>query len=630
MKTLLLSVMMTALLTMGASSAFAATVYVSQNGGTFKDGGACKGQATIPVGTFDASTPSPGDVIWLCGTLARTVHVGASGVEGNVITLNFDIGAAISLPVCSDPTYGGTCLDLGSNSYITVNGGTACGPGTTCSSNDSGTGVIEATANGTGLANSTGNTTGINTGGSFITIENLIVRNIYQHTSSSDTSCCGGGSAPALFAVGSSNVMHDCTMHDMGTGWRQDGTGNDISFYNNSLYNYNWGFQSGTYGTIIISNYLIHDNHFGSSLNEDDAEDHNHHDDIFIFGDTEDNGATNGLWIYNNLFDGDPGVDITGRIFLSGSHPYNCAIYNNVFVDAVHGVANADIEVTGGTANGTTLEDTACAVYNNTVVGASITNKQNTVAVQLQGLMTFENNAITNAAALLCAQNGSGGGKPATVVRLDYNAYGLGANGTDGSGDNWQGPAGNFNTLAKWQTYAGEAHSTWTPTGGVPGLGLSATGVPLAGSPVIAAGANLSSLCMGNLAALCLDTTAGHTRAPGQRPPTGPWSVGAFEYGSSPPVENGDAGLSGDAGEAADGGVGVPPGEDGGTMPSKNDASAGNPAGNEDTAAPEGSTGCGCRASQGHGMVSAIGSLGFVLVIAARRRGSRDQEKARA
>jgi MYXO-CTERM domain-containing protein len=593
-----------------ATPASASTFYVSQEGGKFSGGKACDGQSTIAVATFDSMALSPGDVVWLCGTLMKTVHIGGSGHASSVITVNFDTGASISLPVCNDETFGPTCLALDANSYITIDGGEPCGPGTSCSSSDSGTGIIEATENGTGLAYSVTNTSGINASGSNIAISNLVVRNLYRHTSTSDTGCCGNGDVPSFYSIGSNNTMHDCTLHDMGTAWRQDGTGDNISFFNNELENYNWGFQSGTYGTIIISNYLIHDNHFGSSLAEDDVADHNHHDDIFIFGDTNDNGATNGLWIYNNLFDGNPGVDMTGRIYLSGSHPYNCAIYNNVFVDSVNGVANADIEVTGGTANSTTKESTDCGIYNNTVIGASITNKQNTNAVQTQGVITFENNALTNAAALINLQDGSGGGGPPTIQLMDYNAYGLGANGTGGSGDNWQEPAKQFNTLAGWQTYAGEAHSTWTPTGAVPGLGLSATGVPRSGSPLIAAGANLSSLCTGNLAALCSDTTAGHTRAASPRPKTGPWTVGAYEYGDPPLLPDSGAGPepSGmDGGNTdRDGGVSREGGaREAGTSPSPNVMNSGT-SGDDTTTS---NSGCSCHASD-----APSASAGWVVV----------------
>src|SRR5581483_9018250 len=53
--------------------------------------------------------------------------------------------------------------------------------------------------------------------------------------------------------------------------------------------------------------------------------------------------------------------------------------------------------------------------------------------------------------------------------------------------------------------------------------GLNSAGVPQAGSAAIGAGANLTSLCTGNLVPLCSDI------AGNPRPSTGAWDAGAYE-----------------------------------------------------------------------------------------------------
>jgi hypothetical protein len=71
---------------------------------------------------------------------------------------------------------------------------------------------------------------------------------------------------------------------------------------------------------------------------------------------------------------------------------------------------------------------------------------------------------------------------------------------------------------------AGDANSSAQSTIGV----STTTGIPNAGSPVIAAGTNLYSLCNGQanpgLGALCLDAVGV------ARPSSGAWDVGAYVF----------------------------------------------------------------------------------------------------
>ena len=66
---------------------------------------------------------------------------------------------------------------------------------------------------------------------------------------------------------------------------------------------------------------------------------------------------------------------------------------------------------------------------------------------------------------------------------------------------------------------------------------LNSDGSPQAGSPVIGAGVNLTTLAVNELSSLQNDTTKGDTRSPLVRPTSGKWDIGAYQYGGgNPPV----------------------------------------------------------------------------------------------
>ena len=87
----------------------------------------------------------PGTTVHLCGTITSQLAAQGSGALASPITILFEANAKISVPVCSS-AYG--CLNLGSNSYITVDGG-ANGI-VESSSNGTGNGVVTAVGAGTG------------------------------------------------------------------------------------------------------------------------------------------------------------------------------------------------------------------------------------------------------------------------------------------------------------------------------------------------------------------------------------------------------------------------------------------------------------------------------------------------
>jgi len=506
-----------------ATGARAATTYVSQSGGTVTCNAGS--HSSVSVATFNTSTPAAGDHVYICGTLTTFLGVYGSGTSGNVITVTWDTGASISLPTCNGS--GAKCVDLSNNSYIVLDGGTPCGPGTVCAASDSGTGIIEATASGSPpLANQPGPSEGIYSTGSHVEIKNLIIRNVYQHTSFMDNTG-GAGDYSGAYIEGSGDSMHDCTVHDVSAAYEIPGGTNlsDISFYNNNLWNINWGFSSATGGSgSTQTSYSIHDNHFGTTANWDDSNDTYHHDQLFLYDSVAGEGSFNGVLIYNNLFDGAQGMYSTGMIYFGGGQQQNTYVYNNVFNNSGQstGMGNALLELTGN--DGTTTQ--TVWVYNNTILGAGPTIDTQDCVV-LQGTFVFESNVVSGCATLEELQNGTGGAP--TITGLDYNQYAF------GTGSNiWKygNTSTDCSTLTCWQSAtSAEAHSAYYSSQS--SLDISSTGVPLAGSPLINAGPNFTSTCS-TATGLCSDTSYGGQIIPTARPSTGSWTIGAYNLDAGP------------------------------------------------------------------------------------------------
>jgi hypothetical protein len=530
-----------------ASAARASTTYVSQNGGAFNGGSACNGKSTVSVATSNSASHSAGDTIYLCGVITSAVSFSkGSGTSGNPITIIFDAGARISLPYCNS-----TCFSLG-GSYMVVDGGVPCGPGSACANTEASSptgypegiaGIIEATQAGSNLANKPNGSKGLVVGGgSNNVIRNLIVRNIYQHTSYDDNTG-GSNSFTAIEAPAPYFTVHDVTMHDVSAGINVNTSGPTASnenFYNNNFWNINWGISNGGYSTLVNTNWAVHDNHFGSTANWDDSNNTYHHDRMFLYADTNDQGSWNGVYIYNNLFDGNSGLNSTAMLYFGGGSQQNTYIFNNVFDNTASATGIDDGLLTLGAMGPATL-----FLYNNTVIGAGLqidSGRQGCIV--MEGHITFVNNVVTGCDQLLYLQNGLKGSGGPYVVYMDYNTYGVANPNKVFTHD---GSPQYFTTLSAWREFTGqESHSTLN----LSGVSLGALGIPLTSSPAVNAGLNMTTTSPGGgsvsngcdsglLSALCTDTTLGSTRTPSQRPATGAWTTGAFVIGGaagSPPA----------------------------------------------------------------------------------------------
>jgi hypothetical protein len=518
----------------------AAQVFIAQSAAGSADGSSCAN--ALPVSWFDtpanwgtgAGQIGPGTTVGLCGTISTPLVAYGSGTSSEPITIAWQPGATLSSPDWG----GGAAIATNNNNYLVFNG--------------EGVGSIQATALGSGLADQgehaqafwAENCTGC-------TFENLLIENLYQHTSNTDTSVDQTMDNAIRFS-GSDITIADNTIHDVGwalyASWN-DGDSN-ISIYGNNIYNVDHGFvsSSGFPGGSIGPIYF-YDNHIHDYANWDTTTDAYHHDGIHCY--TSDGGAGpshyDGFYIYDNRFDGAVGQDATSQIFMEGgnwSGATPCAdatskiyIFNNVITSSDQPTDNAYLTI--GSSSGD--------VFNNTVMGA--TNAQmiggcaSYNAEQSGQMIAFENNLLSDCDDLM-----SQAGPPNGVFASgspNYNVYADGGEnafvcGTT-SGTNYFYA---FSQFSSWQNcLANDTGGTATGADqnsiAVASADLNSDGSPQSGSPAIGAGANLTSLCQGQpnpgLGALCETYTgppagggAGSTTPGSPRPATGSWNAGAF------------------------------------------------------------------------------------------------------
>lgn len=525
------------LVTLATAFSNASDIYIAQNATGGNTGADCADAHA--ASWFNSSSNwgnggiGPGTTAHLCGTISTELTAQGSGMATAPITILFEAGAKISLPTCDNNN---GCLNISRLSWIIVDGGTPCGPGTSCDQSDSGTGIIENTANGTNLANHV-DAVGIMMNGpscSNCEIRNLILRNFYVYVPNSHDPH-NFGVTGAFFAGGVSGSaflkIHDLVCHDVRACFSYNPVANDsgTQVYNFDFYNADGINVENNSGSTPIASLSIHDGHFHDIANWDDAGCPYHHDGIHSWALT--GGTSSNEQVYNNLFDGNFGTCPTGAIFFEGSHS-NASLYNNIFLTTYTQENNGIFNVNG----------TGYQVYDNTIVGANrsgdlcfnIGNPGGTASI------TFENNIVTGCNTLILTQN-----NPATKA-WDYNVYG----GCAPTGCNSDTPfvanGGSFDSYPTWQSSCScDTHSAYGSSTSF--AGLSSAGQPQSGSPAINWGANLTTV---GITALESDTSDGDTISPVARPAgvctvqgqsASCWTIGAFNYGSgssapSPPT----------------------------------------------------------------------------------------------
>jgi hypothetical protein len=508
--------------------ASATTVYIAQTAVGSANGSSCTNAYAVTF--FNTSSNwglggsqiGPGTTVNLCGTLTTELTAHGSGSSGSPITISFQSTAAISLPAC-DNTNG--CLNIDGLSYIIVDGGTPCGPGTACNFNLSGTGVIQNTQNGSALMyqQSVFGITAASSGCSNCEVKNLLIYNLYQHTSSTDVTNFGATASIAFAGCsGCITKIHDLTIHDSTAGvqYVPGSSDNGLQIYSTDIYNVVGGINLATSkSSNTMTGAAIHDNHIHDLSNWSTTTCYYHIDGIHAWGLT--NGVISGVSFYNNLMDGNYGSCPTGTVFFEG-YTHDDLFYNNVFVPTYTQEAAGIVGING-------FND---QFYNNVVLGQAKAGDQCVNFgyspdswTPYTPSMRGENNIIENCGTLMNFNSNP----TLALTAWNYNAYGqLPSGGTVVYNGTW------YYSLASWQSYCScDSHSVIPSSGITASLGLNMSGTPQLGSPVINAGTNLMSL---GITVLDSSTSAGNTVTPMARPATGAWTIGAGNYYIVPPT----------------------------------------------------------------------------------------------
>lgn len=513
--------------TLAAGGFSAATdIYFAPTSAGSNNGTSCSNAYAYNDGTHgwnQSAQQSAGNNLHICagtytasanGTLLSTMN---NGSNGNPITLIADQGAA---------TFQAPYFNQNGAIYITNNNWTINGDNNL---------TIQNTLNGTqgggcigGACTSQKQSTGIYSSNSQnVIIENTTIIDMYLRTSTADEASGNLGISPsgifvrnddissgATGIVISGNTVHDA-QNCIQYGW---GTESGTVIGGNTVYNCNWGIGVFTFASsTALTGMAIHDNiiHDWVAWNDPPPQSYDfHHNGIIVFV-TASGSRASGLTIYNNYYYGDFGSG-TGLNYLDcnagGGASLSGTLFNNLIL------LSATSNSTGGNGTFTAQDESgSCSVtmkvYNNTAVGVGTM-----YGFWLQGnsvqAADVRNNIIYNWGTLWYL---TGGAALPSPQNLNNWYLAMGGNGV------WNDVTA-YNTLPSWQAAHGldENSVLQDPT-------LNTNGTLKAGSPSIGLATNLTSLCTGNLTALCLDKNGN------PRPPSGAWDAGAIQFATIPP-----------------------------------------------------------------------------------------------
>lgn len=495
----LLFAIMLIFLTTPMASASATNIYIAQNSAGAANGADCAD--ALPVAFFNASANwgngsnqiGPGTTVHLCATFTASggasgyLTFQASGTSGSPITLHFETDAVLTAP------YWGTSGAINGNdqSYIVIDGGT--------------NGTVQATANGTGLANQQDGAGIYFPNVSNSEIKNLTVSNIYVHAASPDDRL--GQSTFGIEWLGGSNVKIDNNIvHDMKWGvFFAYTTSSNILIYSNTIHNVDHGIVDGDESTGDIQSGSncsngIYGNTIYNFSNWDDAEDDNHHDGIHTWANNAP-GSHYYVCVYSNYIYGAWGATDNTGIAME-SDEISSAIFNNLIVPSSGTCASGAIGLFTGSGSG----GSGALIVNNTVVNLEGNSGPCVVGIGVQEStsVTLENNIVIQAGTYAYAPTSG------TFSTVDYNSY-----GTPAGSSPFYGSLCFAVTFSVWQSGC-----SFDLHGQNVSIALTGTYTPSAGSAVIGAAKNLTSL---GITALNTDKTGV------ARPSSGAWDAGAYQ-----------------------------------------------------------------------------------------------------
>jgi len=553
------------------------TVYIAPSAAGSANGSSCANAYASSYfntsGNWTSGTPTgtqigPGTVVHVCaGTYTvSTSGIGlqfqGSGSSGNVIELLGDSGGS---GVNFTSAAAGAFIDINSKSYILIDGGTACGRGSACSSNylsssTAGTMILQNTLNGTSGATCSGGScsqqvssfgvhAGYNSGspygtcGSNIEVRNLIIANMYVRNGAVDDSTPLQNYYPGntqFVGCGANISQHDITATNGHTGFGALTSGSlspaNYQFYNNVFVGGVWGVNTEN-GSGVASGFYIYNNDINLGATWSQTGDSNpfHLDGIIVYGQSGSVYPEN-VFIYNNYLHGNwssgqSNACPTGFIFLD-QNVTNAYVFNNVLY--ITGAYACNGMVAMGPANNSNY------ILNNTFVGYSNSEAQALGSLGVSSpldFLTVENNIFSTLNGVTDMRDACSGqaGTCTAVATENYNDF-YNMSGSSSPGVWCPGTSSGYcfiNSFSTWQACSGCTNSGAPDANSITSSpNLNSSYVPNSGSPVIGAAANLYSFAscasptIPGLGALCSDA-AGNAR-----PTSGNWDMGAYEYSS--------------------------------------------------------------------------------------------------
>jgi hypothetical protein len=479
--------------------ALSADIYINQ-AGTVPDTGLDSCDNAHSAAWFNANATG-GNTYHLCGTFTGAANstmftIPKSGTVGNILAVLFEPNAVLSSPQWN----ANGAIYINGKDYVTIDGGT--------------NGLITNTANGTSKTYHT-SSSGITASGSYITIENLTITNIYLNEGSLPTATDAKGALTWGISV-NSNGSGNITIENNYMGQSRGGLsfgfsssgGTNIDINNNTTVNHSWGMYitANSDSNVMISNFNVHGNDISDWSDWGYPAWQYHQDGIFISG--KGIASIDPINVYGNKIHGNlAGGSVTASLYCTfdgTTYPGpRVNVYNNLFISDNNGNMTGPAFAGGNTYN----------VYNNTIVLKADKTGYGILGGNPGTIINLLNNIIVNAAQGVASPSNAN----YTLGTVDYNLWYNVARWSDAEGKVYR------NTIADWQAAGHDAHGYYADP-----IFVSTTDYHL----------QATSPARGKATSSISPLTFTNDYAGAARPQGAAWDIGAYEYRTVPNMSN--------------------------------------------------------------------------------------------